>query len=182
MSRIDAILLAGIGVLLVHQGAYTLTALTGSETSVAHGHLQTVWLVASLGVLAALTRSILRSLRLRSRGEVSELTLFAAIAGGYCLLEQAERAWDGYGALALFSEPVFWVGLALAPLVALALGWSLRSVEKVIDRFVAARLPAAHSHTSCRLQLAPGITDLAPFERRLAHSVPRRGPPIVSFS
>lgn len=182
MSRIDAILLAGIGVLLVHQGAYTLTALSGNETSIAHGHLQTVWLIASLGVLAALTRSVLRSLRHRARGQVSELTLFASIAGGYLLLEQMERAWDGHGAFALFSEPVFWVGLALAPLIALALGWSLRSVEKVIERFVGAIVPTRQTHAACTLHIAPRFGDVAPFDRRLAHSVPRRGPPVISFS
>jgi len=182
MARLDALLLAGIGVLLVHQGAYTLTALTGEQASIAHGHLQVAWLVASLGLLGALTRSALRSLRHRVVGTVSELSLFASIGGGYFVLEQAERAWDGYGALALFHEPVFWVGLALAPLVALALSWSLRSVEQVLVRLAASALHL-RSTRSAPLTLASFhlLLDLS-LERYLVLAAPRRGPPVVSFS
>jgi len=182
VARIDAILLTGIGVLLVHQGAYTLTALSGDEASIAHGHLQMAWLVASLGLLGALTRSVLRSLRGRAEATMSELSLFASISAGYLLLEQAERAWDGYGALALFHEPVFWIGLALAPFVALALAWSLRSVEQALVRLVSPA-PRIHATRSAPLRLASFDALLrVPLERYLVLAAPRRGPPVVSFS
>lgn len=180
MARLDTILLAGVGILLVHQAAYTLTSLLGDESSIAHGHLQSAWLLASLGALGALTRSILRSIRKRTVGPVSELSLFASIGGGYIFLEMGERIWDGQGALSLFFEPVVWVGLALAPLVALALGWSLRSVEKAITHFVDQRrqwfAPAPR-----RLGNADLTSDGFPIERSILLTAPLRGPPAGSF-
>lgn len=181
MARLDAILLAGVGILLVHQAAYTLTSLSGDESSIAHGHLQSAWLLASLGVLGALTRSILRSIRRRARGSVSELSLFAAIANGYLSLEMAERVWDGQGAFTLFTEPVIWVGLALAPLVALALAWSLRSIETAIARFIDLR-PQRLATTQRRLGFTPLGYVGFPTQRRLLLTAPLRGPPIGSFT
>ena len=180
MSRIDSVLLAGIGILGVHQLAYTLTALAGTETTIAHGHLQSAWLLASLGLLAALARAVVRSIRRRVDADVSELALFAWISGGYLMLEQAERAWDGYGSLALFNEPVFWIGLALAPLVALTLAWSVRSLERVLDHIVLAltRRPARPVSTP-RIWATSGL--VRTFDPALVLAAPRRGPPGISL-
>ena len=180
MLRIDAVLLAGVGILCVHQGAYTLTALTGTESSIAHGHLQTAWLLASLGLLGVLTRSILRSVKARRSEGISELALFAWIAGGYLVLEQAERAWDGYGPLTLFSEPVFWVGLALAPLVALALSSSIRSIESAIHSFVQARPRLPRPRPRSVPSTSPTVLVLV--GPRFIRTAPRRGPPSVLFT
>ena len=179
MQRIDAVLLAGVGILSVHQGAYTLTALTGTESSIAHGHLQTAWLLASLGLLGVLSRSVLRSVKARTSEDISELALFGWIATGYFVLEQVERQWDGYGALTLFSEPVFWVGLALAPLVALALSWSLRSLETALHSYVRSQ-PRVPRSRDCTAPLT-SQTDRIPVAQFLLRSAPRRGPPSVLF-
>ena len=180
VSRIDSALLAGIGILGVHQIAYTLTALAGTESSVAHGHLQSAWLLASLGLLGALARSIVRSVRRRTTGHVSELALFAWIAGGYFVLEQAERTWDGYGALTLFSEPVFWIGLALSPLIALALTWSVRSLERALNHIVESltRRPERMGAVPCSW---PATGLVVAFDTALVLAAPRRGPPQILF-
>ena len=180
MQRIDAVLLAGVGILSVHQGAYTLTALTGTESSIAHGHLQTAWLLASLGVLGVLARSVLRSVKARMSEGVSELALFGWIAAGYFVLEQVERQWDGYGALTLFSEPVFWVGLALAPFVALALSWSIRSLETALHNCVhnQPRVPRSRDCAAPSTSRTNGI----PVAQFLLRSAPRRGPPSTLFT
>jgi len=132
MQRLDSLLLASVGVLLVHQAAYMASALLGYETSVAHGHMALAWFGGSLAILCALARAITNSLKSRNHNAPSEYRLFVAIASGYVLLEQFERAVDGYGAFALLAEPVFWLGLALSPLIALFLHWSVRSVKRIV--------------------------------------------------
>ena len=181
MMRIDSFLLAGVGVLVAHQGAYTLSAMTGQQSSLAHGHMQTAWLLGSLAVLALLTRSVVSSLRRRATSPVSEIALFVWIALGYSGLELGERVVDGYGALTLFSEPVYWIGLSLAPLVALALGWSFRSLEEAVSAFVAVApdlvIGAAEAATCSSVFNYPEANALG---RLLVLAAPRRGPPFVS--
>lgn len=181
MARLDGILLAGVGVLLTHQGAYTLAAMTGEQASIAHGHMQIAWLLASLALLGGLTRSVLRSLQRRTTTPVSELRLFTWIALGYSGLEIGERIVDGYGALSLFHEPVYWIGLALAPLVAIALGWSLRSVERAIVAITIAvteALTAPVVPAPCATLFAyPSVNSLG---QLMVLAAPRRGPPFVS--
>ena len=176
VQRLDSLLLASIGVLLVHQVAYTASALLGYETSVAHGHMALAWFGGSIAVLCALARSITQSLKRRRHDATNVLTLFAAIAGGYLLLEQFERAVDGYGTFSLFSEPVFWLGMAVAPLVALALHWSVRSVARLVA-FVAVTARTSRWQEPQPLRsfgIALGIT---PVSLQLASVVSRRGPP-----
>lgn len=182
MTRLDSVLLAGVGTLLVHQGAYTLTAMAGAQSSVAHGHMQTAWLLASLALLGLLTRSIVRSVRQRADRDISELSLFAWISFGYTLLEQAERIWDGYSALTLFSEPVFWAGLALGPLVSLVLTWSLRSFEKAVARLARPALDRDSGVTHSSSLSLVNTQSEQPALWLLVLSAPRRGPPRLSFS
>ena len=176
MQRLDSLLLASVGVLLVHQVAYTTSALLGYEASVAHGHMALAWFGGSLAVLCALARAITRSLKRRHHNAPSEYRLFAAVAGGYVLLEQLERAVDGYGTFALFNEPVFWLGMAVSPLIALMLHWSVRSVERLVAFIaVTSRPPRRPERTSAgEFDIASTVVPLA---RQLASVVSRRGPP-----
>lgn len=135
MKRVDSGLLAFLGVLIAHEFAYLSSSALGYENSVAHGHLKTAWLLSSVAVLGLLSRAIITSLRRRRHDGSNVAKLTALIGTGYFFMEQFERALDGYGVFELFSEPVFWLGLAAAPLVAIALSWSLRSVEDAVSRF-----------------------------------------------
>ena len=80
MQRIDSLLLASIGVLLVHQVAYMASALLGYEASVAHGHMAIAWFGGSLATLCVLARAITHSLKKRSHTSPNDIALFAAIA------------------------------------------------------------------------------------------------------
>lgn len=176
MTRVDSGLLALLGVLIAHEVAYLSSSAVGYETSIAHGHLKAAWLVGSVGLLALLSRAIITSLRRRNHDGGNVLHLAGSIAGGYFLMEQFERALDGYGAFELFAEPVFWFGLAAAPLVAAVLSWSLRSVEEAVTRFVN-HLPTEEQHLR-KLVCSLGFTSISPLPSpALSSVVRRRGPP-----
>lgn len=177
MRSFDSAILAVLGVLIAHQVAYLSSSAVGYETSVAHGHMKVAWLLASGGLLAALSHSVISSLRRRRHDGGSVLHLAAAIGGGYFILEQFERALDGYGAFDLFSEPVFWFGLAAAPLVALLLSWMLGSIEDAVARLVEGRTAPRVTATTRPCSLA--ITSLSlPSTSPLSFAVCRRGPPL----
>lgn len=175
MRRLDSLLLAGVGVLLVHQGAYAMSSLAGVKVSVSHGHLETAWLVGSLTAIVALSRSVTQSLRSREFDQAQPLALTMWIVFGYLGLEATERVVNGLSALSLASEPVFWIGLVLAPLVALALHWSVRTVAQIVadvasitcDLAIHARADASLAATS--ITVAPQIFQ--------SFTVLRRGPP-----
>ena len=176
MRRVDTALVAILGVLVSHQLAYMASSSLGYSTSVAHGHLKTAWLLGSLGLLAVLCRSVVASLRRRNHEAGNVAQLAGLIAAGYLVLEQFERALDGYGALALFGEPVFWFGLAAAPLVAVVLSWSLRSFEQAAARFIdsvtqARPVPSGASCSLCATSIQLHLTS------PLSFAVGRRGPP-----
>ena len=178
MRRLDSALLVLLGVLVAHQIAYLTSSAVGYETSIAHGHLKVAWLLGSVGLLATLARFLLSSLRRRKHDPGNVLHLAGAIAGGYLLMEEFERATDGYGLFALFHEPVFWFGLAAAPLVAIALSWSLRSFEAAVSRFIEGRAdaPVSAPRPSCSLAATSLVTvPTSP----LSFAVCRRGPPIA---
>ena len=179
MERIDRILLSAVGVLLVHQTAYTASAMTGADSAVGHGHLAQAWWIASLAGLLGLARSISRSLKQRAHDPGNELAVFGWIAGGYVALELVERVVDGIPAASLFSEPVFWFGLAASPFVALALHRSVRTITSIVEAFGAVEpkpdWPA----------IPPSIPALRPIRVRVhsghhPRSHPRRGPPSLN--
>lgn len=176
MSRVDSALLGFLGVLMTHEVAYLASTGVGYETSIAHGHLKTAWLVGSVALLALLARAVITSLRRRQHTSGNVLYLAGSIAGGYALMEQIERVLDGYGTFDLLTEPVFWFGLAAAPLVAIALSWSLRSVEEVISGVVRGRphLPPRTVDFACSLSIT-SLSPVCPAVRSSA--VSRRGPP-----
>lgn len=176
MERIDGVLLAGVGVLLVHQFAYTASALAGIETTGAHGHLGTAWLVGSFAALIVLARSIARSVRERNL-QVNALPLAALIGGGYALMEGVERIVDGHSLQTLFEQPVFWLGLAAAPLLALALHAAITTVEQILASVLSNDEPLRVR--ASRLCPAPTVRRDAVPAVVLVHSAPRRGPPTI---
>lgn len=175
VKRLDSLLLAGVGVLIVHQIAYTSSAVFGLENSVAHGHMAVAWFGGSLALLGALALSVSRSLKRRSHDAGSVSSLATAISLGYIAMEQIERLVDGYSLFALFSEPVFWLGLALAPLVAMVLHWSVQSAAV----FAALLLtpPSPHRWSTVQVQPVHLALVVSPIPTLLSSVVSRRGPP-----
>lgn len=176
MNCVDSGLLTFLGVLIAHEAAYLTSAAVGYESSVAHGHLKVAWLLGSLAVLTLVGNAIVSSLRRRNYQPGNVLHLAAAISGGYFVMEQFERALDGYGATALFSEPVFWFGLAVAPLVAVGLSWSLRKIPPAVARFIEIRPAAVPAAVGLTCSLAATSQPLFP-SSTLSSVVSRRGPP-----
>ena len=176
MARIDSALLVFLGVLIAHEIAYLTSSIVGFDTSVSHGHLRVAWLLGTVSLLGLLAKAVVASLRRRRHDGGNVLHLAGFIGGGYALLEQFERALDGYGAFTLFTEPVFWFGLAAAPLVALALSWSLRSIEDAVAKLLpAVALPTLQQADTTA---ALGVTSLiTPYTPALSTVVSQRGPP-----
>jgi hypothetical protein len=177
MRRLDKVLLAAIGVLIVHQVAYTVSAIAGIQPSLVHGHLAVAWIGSSVAALLLLTRAVTRSLRARNHGVVDGFRLFGSIAGGYFFMEQFERALDGQSTFSLFAEPVFWLGLVATPLVAVALRWSVRAVERLASVFIPrqpVRVDSSHTEPSLAATALMG-----PAFPPLLFTATLRGPPRV---
>ena len=174
MQRFDSLLLSALGVLIVHQVAYMTSSLVGYETSIVHGSLAVAWFGGSMLALGALARSLTHSLQRRNHTSLSPWALSGSIAAGYLLMEQFERAVDGYGTLSIFLEPVFWLGMLAAPLVAYLLHWSVRSLVELIEDALLA--PAQTYARPQRTILSPLVLELSPLVVPL-DSVSRRGPP-----
>lgn len=175
MDRLDSLLLAAVGVLIVHQIAYTSSAVFGVETSGAHGHLAFAWFGGSIALLGALARAISVSLKKRQHDAGHVGVLASAIGVGYLAMELIERLVDGQGATTLFTEPVLWFGMALAPLVAIALHWSVRSV---VERALEFLTPAQRTWTATTTSPLQPFFSVEPAFARIAVVVSRRGPPV----
>jgi len=177
MRRLDSILLGAVGVLIVHQVAYTASATIGYETSVAHGHLAFAWMAGSLAALIGLATAIARSLRSRDHVAASAASLTRWIAGGYMAMETLERTYDGAGAPSLLFAPTFWLGVIAAPLVAFVLRRSLARAVLVVTAFIETmRTPTwrpARVTAPASFQILTVRTD------SVSASVSRRGPPVV---
>ncbi|NNC81263.1 MAG: hypothetical protein HKN94_14060 [Acidimicrobiales bacterium] len=177
MKRLDATLLSAVGVLVVHQVAYTASATLGYESSVAHGHLAVAWLASSLAALVVLATAVTRSLRARRHRTSSLSALAGWIGGGYIVMESLERTYDGAGALSLFPEPVFWFGLVATPLVALGLRRAADSAVRAITSFVetmrAVRWPTVAAISP------PAFELLFVSSNSATAAVSRRGPPVI---
>lgn len=177
MRRLDSLLLAGVGVLVVHQVAYSISTLAGYGNSVAHGHLAIAWMAGSLAALFALVRAVTRSLRCRNHQIGSNKGLTVVITSGYALLEGLERIADGLSLASLLSEPVFWLGLLLAPLLAVGLNWSLRSVARLAVLVGRRNIGLDYSpEPSCTL---PATALFGPIPTTSLTIVSLRGPPVV---
>lgn len=177
MRRLDSILVGAIGVLIVHQLAYTASATLGYETSIAHGHLALAWMVSSLGALIALATAISRSLRARNHAAASTRALVRWIGGGYVAMEALERTYDGAGALSLVSEPAFWLGVVAAPLVAVALRSSLDNAVRAVAAFI--QTIRAPKWRPARVVAPTSFRLLTVQTDSVSASVSRRGPPVV---
>lgn len=177
MRRLDSILLGAVGVLVVHQVAYTASATLGYESSIAHGHLAFAWMAGSLAALVGLATAIARSLRSRNHVAASATSMTRWIAGGYLAMEALERTYDGAGAASLLSEPTFWLGVVAAPLVAFALRRSLDNAVRVVTAFIETMQTPNWRPTRvvvpATFQLLTVRTD------SVSASVSRRGPPVV---
>lgn len=180
MRRLDSLLLTGVGVLLVHQSAYTVSSLAGYKTAVSHGHLEAAWLLGSLTSIGALARAVTQSLR-RRRHETDRLSVLATwILLGYLVLEATERMANGLPASSLLAEPVFWFGLVFAPLIALTLHWSMRTVAQLVADAVCKL--AAVNPTPVRGSSLEATSVLLPATIVFSFAVSRRGPPTVSHA
>lgn len=177
MKRLDATLLSAVGVLVVHQVAYTASATLGYESSVAHGHLAVAWLTSSLATLVMLAMAVTRSLRSRGHRTSSLPTLVGWIGGGYIVMEGLERTYDGAGALSLFSEPVFWLGLVATPLVALGLRRAADSAVQAITAFV--ETMRAVRWATVAILSPPAFELLFVSSNSATTAVSRRGPPVI---
>ena len=180
MKRLDAALLVGVGVLAVHQLAYTASSMLGADSAVGHGHLAAAWLVGGFAAVVGLARSVARSLRRRQHSPLSPMAMSAAIGAGYAGMESLERFLDGSSVAGLVTEAVFWLGLLATPAVAAALRSMVRSIHELAERWVSVgprairprSAPATFGHTSI---------ELAPLLLR-SNTVSRRGPPVRLFT
>lgn len=175
MAQIDRLLLTFLGVLIAHEVAYLTSALAGYENSIAHGHLRTAWLIGSASLLSLVARALLTSLRRRNFAPGNPALLAGSIAGGYFVVETVERLVDGYSVATLFGEPVFWLGLAVAPLVAVLLSRSLESLEALATKLVGERhdrIEAQPATCSLAATSVPSFSTVL-----LSSSVSLRGPP-----
>ncbi len=177
MRRLDSGLLALLGVLAVHQVAYSVATAAGAPSAVGHGHLAIAWLVAGLAAVAGLAIAVTRSLRSRRHLVGSRLRLTGLVAGGYATLEAVERVADGIPVSSLATEAVFWLGLAAAPLVAVALATMVRTADELIRALIEVR--ADDWPLSAPPSLRPTSIVLQPLLLR-SESVSRRGPPVRS--
>ncbi len=178
-SRLDTVLLAGIGTLSVHEIAYvtrsSFASATGAE--VAHGHIPVLWGLGGAIAVTVMVRMIVSAMRSRGNGlSVDPVLLGAAIAALYVSQEAAEVTLAGDAAISLLAEPVLWLGLAAAPVVA----WLLtRLVTTVVDAIATAgsepRMP-----TAALVVLRPRLAVAAAPVAALAHCLCRRGPPHLS--
>lgn len=174
MRKIDGFLLAAMGVLLIHKLAYTFVEFFAPVALVNHSHLAAAWSFGSFAMLACLARTIVVSVKRRHHADLNARGLAAAIAAGFAVLEQAERLLAGYEITALFSEPVFWVGLAFAPLVAVVLSHAVRSVTKLAANWA---VPGLRTWPSLPVNPLQQLV-LVPAHVVYRSATSRRGPPV----
>ena len=176
-SRLDSLLLAGVGTLAAHELAYVPGSLRASLVGdgVSHAHLPLLWGLGGVVAVAALAQQLVTALRRRAGVRTIDARwLGLGIGLFYVSQEAAEFALAGSPAISLLSQPTLWAGLLVAPVVAIALS---RLVNGIVD-FVAA-LPASRAPARGR---TPGwqTTSAQPLAAVawLAHSLSRRGPPV----
>ncbi len=171
-------LLAGIGTLMAHEVAYLTRAalVSAGGAAVSHAHLPVLWGFGTAIAVAAITRTVVLSLRSRAGARSVDSGLLAiAMIALYVSQEAAELWWSGQPAISLLAQPTLWLGVAAAPLVALLLA---RLVDTVVE-LVAIVPTSRHRVGSDPLFTPARVEAFLPLLIRLAHSVSRRGPPRV---
>ncbi len=172
--------LAGLGALVVHQLAYLLaSALATVSTGVGggpvtdHGHLTTMWAVATPLAVIAAACFVLRQIRdLGYRTPLTARAMTAGISGVFVAQEAIEYALAGISPLELASSPAIWIGLLLALPVAFALRGSLRQVSALVARFVERRATIDFERSSFGTSLTMSWQPVL-----LVVATPTRGPP-----
>lgn len=179
MRRLDSLLLAGVGIMAIHQIAYGIAPLVATGSTVGHGHLELAWTAGSLAAIAGLGSAIVGSLKRRNHLPLPLVTLSLLLASGYVSLEIAERVFNGMAATSLFSEAVFWIGLAAVVPVAVLLRASVQTVADLVLHL---------AQQADALPTFPPAASRTPFTRtgRIPLLLPirsrpcsRRGPPFV---
>ena len=178
-TRMDSLLLAGVGTLAVHEIAYVPgsigTSIAGGD-GVSHAHIPLLWGVGGSIAILALIQYVVRSLRSRS-GErfVDPRWLGLTMGALYISQEAAERALSGSPAISLLTEWVLWAGLLAVPLVA----WVLARLVRCIVDFAGKVETRRRAPTSAPPVARPVVPTLRPALARLDHVLSRRGPPLV---
>ena len=173
---VDGVLLAGVGVLAVHQISYSVAGIFNNGPTSAHGHLALAWMLSSGAAVLGLARGVTASLRKR-RHAPSFAWLALPIMSGYAMLEIVERLAGGLSAASLTTEPAFWLGLAIAPLVAFGLQIATRTIEDLLTGVLSgATSPPASQRVAC---IYPASLEYAWDHNELSWSISRRGPPFM---
>lgn len=176
-TRLDSLLLAGVGTLAVHEIAYIPGSIGTSVTGngVSHAHIPLLWGVGGAVAIVVLVRYIVASMRSRQGDRfVDPSWLGVTMAALYISQEAAERALSGSTAASLLSEWVLWLGLVAVPVVALVLA---RLVRCIVDM---ASAPARGPATRRVRSAGPAVNTVThpPVLGRLAYALSRRGPPL----
>ena len=179
-TRLDSLLLAGVGTLAVHEIAYLPgsvgTSIAGGS-GVSHAHIPVLWGVGGSIAILALIHYVVRSLRSRAGQRVVDPQWLGLTMGAlYISQEAAERALSGSPAISLLTEWVLWVGLLAVPLVA----WTLARLVRCIVEFTTQAQTRPRSHAGTPPLLRPVQAAPRPALARLQHILSRRGPPLVA--
>lgn len=181
-TRLDSLLLAGVGTLAVHELAYLPgsvgTSLAGGPGH--HAHMPLLWGLSGAVAIAALVHYVVRAMRGRPGHRfVDAPSLGLAIGALYISQEAAERALSNKPSISLLSESVLWLGLLVVPVVSVLLA-------RLVSGLVAVAAPGLlkprffQSATMSRSQ-TPIANAVSPLER-LAYALVRRGPPAMPFT
>ena len=178
-TRMDSLLLAGVGTLAVHEIAYVPGSIGTSVTGegVSHAHIPLLWGLGGSIAILALIQYVVRSLRSRTGERVVDPRWLGLTMGAlYISQEAAERALSGSPAVSLLTEWVLWVGLLAVPLVA----WVLARLVRCIVEFAGQVEAPRRQPTSTPPLVRPVSVALRPALSRLDHVLSRRGPPAVA--
>lgn len=139
-SRAVAVPLAGLVALVMHQLAYLVAFPVGAVRAAEladHGHLTTQWaLITPLAVVTAagvILRQV-RALRLAPTLRWRSLTVLSA--GLFSAQEAIEAIVVAGTPSELWSNPALYIGLALAPLLAMTVVRALRQASELVARFL----------------------------------------------
>lgn len=179
-TRMDSLLLAGVGTLAVHEIAYVPgsigTSITGGE-GVSHAHIPLLWGVGGSIAIVALIHYVVRSLRSRTGDRFVDPRWLGLTMGAlYVSQEAAERALSGSPAVSLLTEWVLWLGLLAVPLVS----WLLARLVRCIVDFAGQVETPRRAPVGAAPIVRPAPVRLRPVLSRLQHVLSRRGPPAVA--
>ena len=180
-TRLDSLLLAGVGTLAVHEVAYVpgsvRTAFGGDGVS--HAHLPLLWGIGGTLAIAILVRYVVSALQGRAGARsIDPLWLGGTMAALFVSQEAAELAMAGSPSIALLGKPTLWLGLVAVPLLALLLAFVVNGVAELVSS--ARRTQQAGPRTA----RVPALLTAWPLPALalLTHSLSRRGPPVATGS